>query len=393
MPTYLCHGFRWHRRSIRYFVVIQNVDDAASEWIVARGSAEALLDQFYELFDFLPPCNRPARNVSPSPQRIHSRPSTTTSNGTAHSRNYSHAGQGKEQKDKQPILENGHSRSSSGQHSQHGQHGPPPNGGKSLGQLAKSKRRDDKNAIPPSPDPPEPDDSIPFNNWSVVKFLEEFDPSDLTVVSGEWAYVADYVVRIDTSVSVADEISRYEARMKTDPNKAMSGPSDEASRRVNTFGNKNAGWFEQLRDKLQRTENIRWYVVVCGDEERATPERGNDDYDGEDGSRAAGRRPSRPYSIRGIVENGFEFRLPEFLSPSRASEQALKRRRAERRMARQGSTANPLPESDQPAIPPPPAPIQVAHKMPSDNAVRPKASKSSGGLRRLFLRRRTGGPT
>lgn len=265
-----------------------------------------------------------------------------------------------------------------------------------MGQLAKSKGRDNKNVIPPSSDPPEPDDSIPFNNWSVVKFLEEFDPTDLTVVSGEWAYVADYVVRIDTSVSVADEISRYEARMKTDPNKAMNGPSDEVSRRVNTLGNKNAGWFEQLRDKLQRTENIRWYVVVCGDEERITPELGDEEYDGQDGgSRAAGqgRRSSRPYSIRGIVENGFEFRLPEFLSPSRASEQALRRRRAERRMARQGSASNPLPDNGQPAIPPPPAPIQVAHKMPSDNAVKPKASKSSGGLRRLFLRRRADGPT
>ncbi|KAI6091217.1 hypothetical protein F4821DRAFT_198489 [Hypoxylon rubiginosum] len=399
MPTYLCHGFRWHRRSIRYFIVIQNVDDAASEWIVARGSPDALLDQFYELFDFVPPCSRPTRKLSPSPQRIHSRPSTTTSNGTAHTRNYSYVGQDnqkeREQKEKQPILENGHSRNSSGQHSQHG--GPTPNRSRSLRQLAKSKRRDDRNAVPPSPDPPEtePDDSVPFNNWSVVKFLEEFDPSDLTVVSGEWAYVADYVVRVDTSVSIADEISRYEARMKTDPNKAMSGPSDEVGRRTNTFSNKNAGWFEQLRDQLQRTESIRWYVVVCGDEERTAPERGGEEYDGEDGeSRAAGQghRSSR-HTIRGIVENGFEFRLPEFLSPSRSSEQALRRRRAERRMARQGSTSNPLPENDQPVIPPPPAPIQVVHKMPPENTVKPKASKSSGGLRRLFLRRRPDGPT
>ncbi|OTA94332.1 hypothetical protein M434DRAFT_53703, partial [Hypoxylon sp. CO27-5] len=188
MPTYLCHGFRWHRRSIRYFVVVQNVEEAASEWIVGRQSPVALLDQFYELFDFLPPW-----------------------------------------------------------------------------QL--SETHDDIPEVP-SPEPPELDESVPFNDWSVVKFLEEFDPTDLSVVSGPWAYVADYVVRIDTSVSVAEEISRYEARMKTESYKPMSGPSDEEGRKINTFGNKKAGWLEQLRDQLQRTESIRWYVVVCGDEER-----------------------------------------------------------------------------------------------------------------------------
>ncbi|TPX07312.1 uncharacterized protein E0L32_010734, partial [Thyridium curvatum] len=59
MPTYLCHGFRWQRRSIRVYVVVQNLDDAAPEWIIRRGTSRALLSSFYSLFDFLPRCAAP----------------------------------------------------------------------------------------------------------------------------------------------------------------------------------------------------------------------------------------------------------------------------------------------------------------------------------------------
>jgi exonuclease III len=31
------------------------------------------------------------------------------------------------------------------------------------------------------------------------------------------------------------------------------------------------GWFEKLRDGLQKGADIGWFVVVCGDEERAAP--------------------------------------------------------------------------------------------------------------------------
>ena len=55
MPTYLCHGFRWHRISIRHFIIIQDIEDGAPEWIVAPRSSSALLDRFYELYDFIPP--------------------------------------------------------------------------------------------------------------------------------------------------------------------------------------------------------------------------------------------------------------------------------------------------------------------------------------------------
>ncbi|KAI2602225.1 hypothetical protein GGR54DRAFT_634143 [Hypoxylon sp. NC1633] len=381
MPTYLCHGFRWHRRSIRYFVVIQNVDDAAPEWIVARQSSIAILDQFYELFDFLPPCTHPARNLSQSPHRTPNGVPTSNGNGRGHSRVRSYAGQ--EHNDKNARFGNGENGNGS-------QQSRSPDRHKSMGQLTGTKRRDDINLLQsPEPPEPQPDDGRPFNDWSVVKFLEEFDPTDLTVVSGPWAYVADYVVRIDTSVSVAEEISRYEARMKTVPNKPMSGLSDESGRRINTFGNKKAGWFEKLRDQLQRSEGIGWYVVVCGDEERSGLELEDEESEAEgEGAKSKDKKAKRsPNKIRGFVENSFEFRLPEFLAP-RTPEQRLRPRRAERRIIKPSPT--PSAENGQPVIPPLPAPIQVAHKQ---NTVKPKSSKSSGGLRRLFLRRRADGPT
>ena len=35
---------------------------------------------------------------------------------------------------------------------------------------------------------------------------------------------------------------------------------------------KRLGWFEKLRDGLQEGTDIGWFVVVCGDEERASPD-------------------------------------------------------------------------------------------------------------------------
>ncbi|KAI2470971.1 hypothetical protein F4781DRAFT_388316 [Annulohypoxylon bovei var. microspora] len=371
MPTYLCHGFRWHRASIRYFIVIQNVDDAAPEWIVTRQSPTSLLDQFYELFDFLPPCTRPARALSSSPHRIPTR--FPSSNGHAHSRTQSEGGQ--VHKGKQNGLENGKTGGNIEQ-------SKSPSRNTTLGQLATSKRQDDATLLP-SPDQSEPDDSVPFNDWSVVKFLEEFDPTDLSAASGPWAYVADYVVRIDTSVSVAEEICRYEARMKTESCKSMSGISDEEGRKVNTFGNKKAGWLEKLRDQLQRMESIRWYVVVCGDEDRIVPQI--------DKSKESQKMKDGEEKSRGFVEDGFEFRLPEFLGPQQSSEPRPRRRRAEKKMALQNST--PIPENEQPIIPVPPTPIEVARKISGENSMRPKSYKSNGGLRRLFLRRKPDSPT
>lgn len=136
-----------------------------------------------------------------------------------------------------------------------------------------------------------------------MKLLEEYDPSNEALLNGPWAYVADYVVKVDTSVSIMEEMMQYEERMKGETVRPMSGPSDETGRKTNTAGSKKAGWFEKLRDQLQSGEGIRWYIVVCGDEERS-------DGDDEDGRRSPSLQgsASNPYA-----EDELQFRLPELL--------------------------------------------------------------------------------
>ncbi|TDZ51857.1 hypothetical protein CTRI78_v007298 [Colletotrichum trifolii] len=211
MPTYLCHGFRWDRRSIRVFVVVQNIDDAAPEWIIAPNSSPAILESFYSLFDFLP---------EPPPE-------DTDAQREKKKRN-------KSKPPKDGLLRNEYD-------------------------------------VPPSTVPPEEDDVLQ-NTWSAVKLLEEYDPTDLTYVSRPYAYVADHVVRIDLSNSITEEIMRYDERL-SDTKAMASAPSDDfAKTKKGSTSGKKAGWFEKLRDQLQRGEDIRWYVVVCGDEVRDFPE-------------------------------------------------------------------------------------------------------------------------
>ncbi|KAF2455235.1 hypothetical protein BDY21DRAFT_373357 [Lineolata rhizophorae] len=55
MPTYLAHGFRWPRPLIRIHIILQNLDDAASEWLVAPPTTAALLDNFRALYPTIMP--------------------------------------------------------------------------------------------------------------------------------------------------------------------------------------------------------------------------------------------------------------------------------------------------------------------------------------------------
>ncbi|KAK0636924.1 hypothetical protein B0T17DRAFT_464408, partial [Bombardia bombarda] len=228
MPTYLCHGFRWQRRSIRVYVVVQNLDDASPEWIIPVKSAQCILESFYNLFDFLPYRNR-------SRSRSQSR--------------------GRQHRDQTPPPPLPNTRSS-------------PTGGR-------NGRNGTAGAGGHFPD------EISAQDWSIVKVLEEYDPLNLDEVSRPYAYVADYVVRVDLSAGIAEEMKRYEDRQQqlqqqtsTNDNEAapMTGAtSDETGQRL--AGKKpsrkaGGGWLEKLRDQLQRGEDICWYVVVNGDEAR-----------------------------------------------------------------------------------------------------------------------------
>ncbi|CAK4031748.1 Hypothetical predicted protein [Lecanosticta acicola] len=50
MPVYLLHGFRWPRPLIRIHIILQNLDDAAAEWLVAPGTTKTMLENFDQLY-------------------------------------------------------------------------------------------------------------------------------------------------------------------------------------------------------------------------------------------------------------------------------------------------------------------------------------------------------
>ncbi|KAF1981187.1 hypothetical protein K402DRAFT_408621 [Aulographum hederae CBS 113979] len=55
MPTYLCHGFRWPRPLIRIHIILQNLDDAAAEWLMAPATRQTLLANFKTLYPAILP--------------------------------------------------------------------------------------------------------------------------------------------------------------------------------------------------------------------------------------------------------------------------------------------------------------------------------------------------
>ncbi|KAH8727779.1 hypothetical protein GQ44DRAFT_702962 [Phaeosphaeriaceae sp. PMI808] len=46
MPTWVVHGFRWPRAQIRIHVILQNIDDAAPEWLMAPGTTACMIENF-----------------------------------------------------------------------------------------------------------------------------------------------------------------------------------------------------------------------------------------------------------------------------------------------------------------------------------------------------------
>jgi len=50
MPVYLLHGFRWPRPLIRIHIILQNLDDAAAEWLVAPQTTLTMLKNFNQLY-------------------------------------------------------------------------------------------------------------------------------------------------------------------------------------------------------------------------------------------------------------------------------------------------------------------------------------------------------
>jgi hypothetical protein len=160
MPTYLCHGFRWTRKLIRIFVILEDLDDAAPDWITGRDTSAVILDRFSTKFDYLP-------------QRLPQQASEQQSE----------------------------------QQSGHQQEQPSKQEGKQIA------HQDDDLTVPPSR-VPDSEDSVLVHQSSAVKLLEEYDPEETSISARPFAYVADHVIRIDLSANVLEEIAKYEALVK-----------------------------------------------------------------------------------------------------------------------------------------------------------------------------------
>ncbi|MDB5910740.1 MAG: hypothetical protein JWP34_4854, partial [Massilia sp.] len=317
------------------------------------------LESFYNLFDFLPYCVPPPRSGS----------------GYGSSTLRTAAGSGADSDDE--------SRSRNG----NGTRSRSQSGGAGHGQESRSqsRTRSRQQSNPPVPSsvslnahglPAE--DELRVQGWSAVKLLEEYDPLRLDEVSRPYAYVADYAVRIDLSVSIFDEIARYEEHLREDPDPPMTGPSDEsvpASQSKKKGGKKQqqqqqgsgTGWFEKLRDQLQRGEEIRWYVVVNGDEVRDWP----DEPEGK-----AAKTAERPKATRAQQEHHSQYMLQQQIFEDIDKNGKKFPIRSDKEKWEQ------LPKG------PPPPPLKPTTSG-AGQGLRPKAS-NKGGFRRLFGRSNKG---
>ncbi len=55
MPVYLVHGFRWPRKAIRIHIIMNNVEDAAPDWLMSPSTTTALTANFQAIYPNLMP--------------------------------------------------------------------------------------------------------------------------------------------------------------------------------------------------------------------------------------------------------------------------------------------------------------------------------------------------
>lgn len=262
---------------------------------MAPATSISMLNSFYSLYDFLPPSNPPPavyppppppqpEKVVPEPKKENGGPRTLTKMNKGSMSSLRSLGRKNRPPNLGSKVTNGHKASTSSSEKD-SRSGPTPTTQASASEVKKEPR---------------------FNEWSVVKLLEQYDPDDLKTASQPFAYVADYMVEVKPGASLNEEMLKYEADQKAEEamvnnapvtpgtpgtpgpkgNGGMMSPSlsvREARRR-----SRRLGWFEKLRDGLQKGADIGWYVVVCGDEDRVFPAKEPDiseedeDYDEEE---------------------------------------------------------------------------------------------------------------
>ncbi|ESZ99152.1 hypothetical protein SBOR_0473 [Sclerotinia borealis F-4128] len=262
MPTYLVHGFRWHRTNIRIYVILNDLDDATSEWVMAPPTSNALLNSFYTKFDFLPPSSPGPIDLSPEPSPTESSPplaKTPPRTLTKKDKRSMISLKSPSHKHKSsPALRNANSN---------GQNNfINPESETSHGRcLSSGATNQNSYALQGVEKPPR------FNQWSVVKLVEQYDPEDLKTLSQPWAYVSDYMIEVGLGVSVSEEVKKYEDKIQEEEVIPCDAEKLGMSAREIRRKNKRAGWFDKLREQLETKEQMGWFVVVCGDEERWAP--------------------------------------------------------------------------------------------------------------------------
>jgi hypothetical protein len=250
---------------------LHDLEDAAAEWVLAPATSLTLLNSFYTLFDFLPPSNPPPASYPiPVPDKViveePVRPKTLSKNN----------------KGSMASLRSFARRKKLGSNRENGERNVSESDNSRLAQSTATSSSTKATAATKC------EKVSSFNDWSVVKLVEQYDPEDMQVVSQPYAYVADYMVEVKLSASLGEEIAKYEAWVKENempssnipsptspgtpstPNAVHSGDLSHSSARDVRMSSRQLGWFEKLRDGLQKGEEIGWYVVVCGDEERMT---------------------------------------------------------------------------------------------------------------------------
>ncbi|PBP17305.1 hypothetical protein BUE80_DR011779 [Diplocarpon rosae] len=334
MPTFLIHGFRWNRVHIRVHIILHDLEDAAPDWILAPATSVTLLNSFYTLFDFLPPSNPPpaeypvaleslADEVVVEDEVTGPRTLTKKNKGSMGSlrglvrRPLSLGGLGgkEKEKDKDKDKEREREREKERERERERENERVSGDGKGKGDDADSRATASTRA--------KRDKQPSFNDWSVVKLLEQYNPENMESASQPYAYVADYMVEVLLGVSITEEMARYEAKVKEEESRlsvpgtpgtpGTSGfppkaPSQEkgglispplSSREIRKRSRR-LGWFTKLRDALQAGEEIGWYVVVCGDQERAAPSMVEEREDGSEEEEEGPQKAPRNAGLRGF---------------------------------------------------------------------------------------------
>ena len=209
---------------------------------MAPATSLAMHESFYKICDFLPPNEIPTTSSPPSTSE--NEPSLRTREEDAPPRSFikrmtsraSLSALGR--KHKQQSIDNGPQRKGNTE------------GSATADSISgeQSPRRNDAVNGRHSTNVAKP---LRFNEWSVVKLLEQFDINEQIHPYQEYAYVGDYIVEVILGVSVSEESEKYQEWIKSVRERA---------------------WIDKLKDKLQPEASIGWYVVVCGDEDRFAPE-------------------------------------------------------------------------------------------------------------------------